>query len=473
MEPRDDIRKFQERMLAELETDPELDEYSVRVGQSYLIGVYLAINAISDVRLVVEGPDCTYMKSQYIQGNHDLLSTLTSVSGFHRIVNTALHPVMMTQSRESGLQELMTRVTRHPSTAATLVTSMPMAFVTGADYERLCRSVAEETGKELIHVRGLSLQGDWLDGYDETLKALAQQMELPAGEGRDPRKVAIVGHLFDRNEQDHVANLAELKEMVAAASGELVSVWLSGSGFQSLKKVGQAGTILSLPYARRAARILARKTGATVLEMPQPFGLEACEHWMTRLGEHLNQQESAARYVREKLSFVIPKLEWMIPFQTQGMQCGYIGDPYLLPGMVDIFQTLGGKLQFGMICNRKCDQKTLSQQASGAALSFYPRYREFIRFMTRSLLDQRLDLLVTNGLGMGVTPDGPASVEFGFPSLYTHQLYPRPFLGFGGFLAFADTLVNALRKNEVDLTRRKWMDAMLGRSARTGETPEK
>jgi len=42
-----------------------------------------------------------------------------------------------------------------------------------------------------------------------------------------------------------------------------------------------------------------------------------------------------------------------------------------------------------------------------------------------------------------------ASVEFGFPSMYTHHLFERPFLGFRGFMAFVDSMANAIRLHEV------------------------
>ena len=71
-------------LVANMGDDSDSEEFSPRLAYSYMVGVYLAVNAIRDARLVVEGPDCTYMKAQYVQGNHDVLSTLTSVSGYHR-----------------------------------------------------------------------------------------------------------------------------------------------------------------------------------------------------------------------------------------------------------------------------------------------------------------------------------------------------------------------------------------------------
>ena len=72
-------RRLLERLTARLEADAREEDFSMRVAYPYLLGVYLGVNALRDAFLVVEGPDCSYMKTQYIQGNHDWLSTLSSV----------------------------------------------------------------------------------------------------------------------------------------------------------------------------------------------------------------------------------------------------------------------------------------------------------------------------------------------------------------------------------------------------------
>lgn len=447
--------------------DTSADEYRPRVGGSYLVGVYLAANAIRDCRLLIEGPDCAYMKTQYVQGNHDMLSTVTSVSGFHRVVNTALHPAVMTQSREVPLQEMAQRVASHPSTAGLLISSMPMAFVTGADYERLCRSVTAATGKDVVHVRGLSLQGDWLDGYEETLRSLAKQLPMdPSPQPKDPKKVAIIGLLWDRNEYDHIANLTQLREMLAAAGLELVSCWLSGGGWDDLKRAGEAGTILSLPYGRQAAAVWGKRTGAKVVEMPLPFGLSACEEWMKTLGQLSGMPEAAQAYVDRKLGSIVPRLEWVVPFQFQGICAGYLGDPHLLPGFHDIIQTLGGRVGYAIITNRPVHTRFIQGLLGTMRHLVYPRQNVFAREGTLMQLELDVDLIVANSDGLSRT-GGQALVEFGFPSMYTHHLYDRPFLGFGGFMAFVDTLNNALRREELEAVSSKLSESIRGKHTAT------
>jgi nitrogenase molybdenum-iron protein alpha/beta subunit len=79
----------------------------------------------------------------------------------------------------------------------------------------------------------------------------------------------------------------------------------------------------------------------------------------------------------------------------------------------------------------------------------WPTNQTLQRFLHESTQADRVSLLVTNGHGVGMTQESAAWVEFGFPSMYGHALYDRPFLGFRGFLAFVDLLTNAVRHFEV------------------------
>ena len=423
-------------------------DYSQRVAPSYLVGVYLAVNAVRDLYLMVEGPDCAHMKTQYVQGNHDWMSTLTSVSGTHRVANTAIHPDNMSGSREGGLCEALTRLAAHDHVPALAVTSLPMAFITGADYERLVAEVAEQSGKPMVHIPGKSLSGDWLDGYAETLHAFASQLDLSGGE-LDPRKVAIVGYLHDRNEGDHEANLDELRRLVTGLDLELCSVWLCGGDVADLFAARDAGTIISLPYGRRAARRLARRTGAKLLETELPLGLPATEAWVRQLGEALDRREQAEALLDRELSVVVPRLEWVIPYVFQTRRVGYVGDPHMLPGLASYLEVLGASVTFAVIIDPEHHTSELPADL-GADLLVYPKMTAFTRFLSEHLNRAGVDALVTNSHGAQGHP--VASLELGFPSMYRHALYQRPFLGFGGALALADSLANAMRAHELRMS---------------------
>jgi nitrogenase molybdenum-iron protein alpha/beta subunit len=427
---------------------PEVDaDHTLRVSWSYLLGVYVAINAVEDLYLLVEGPDCIHMKTQFVQGNHDWLSTLTSVSGFHRVANTALHPVHMAASREAPVRESLMRMAVHPATGGLVLGSMPMAFITGLDYEGVCREVQDATGKEVFHVPGKSLSGDWLDGYGETLLAMARRIELDGGSPH-PDRVAIVGHLFDRNEGDQRSNVRDLRGLFSAMGLDVTSVWLEGRRFQDLKGVKDAGTILSFPYGRKAARWLARRTGARLLECELPFGPLATSRLLRQVGAALGREQQAEAVIHGELARIAPSLEWVVPYLFQGRRIGFVGDPWLARGVGETARLLGAHLSWAAVTNRPAHCKGLAEELGEATrLLCWPRYRQIRRFMHDMPDSFRADVIVTNTFGLGIL-DAPA-IEFGCPSLYTHALYDRPFLGFQGFLAFTDSLMNALRRHEI------------------------
>ncbi len=430
----------------------ELPDYSQRVAPGYLIGVYLAVNAVRDMYMLVEGPDCAHMKTQYVQGNHDWLSTLTSVSGFHRVANTALHPDQVSGSREAAVKSALLELANHDAVPGLALTSLPMAFITGADYERLVEEVTEETGTPAVHIPGKSLSGDWLDGYAETLYALANQLDLSGGEP-DPGKVAIVGNLHHRNEGDCRGNLEELRRLVEGLGLELCSVWLGGQDFASLSRVKEAGTIISLPYGRRAARKVARRTGAKLITTDLPLGLPATEAWVKQVAVETGREEQGKHLLDGELSRVVPSLEWVIPFVFQTRSVGYVGDPYMLPGLASYLDVLGASLAFAVIIDMPRHAADLPEEvtALGDQLLVYPKMGAFTRFLSRQLNGPAgADAMITNSIGS--QGHRVAALELGFPSVYHHELFKRPYLGFGGALAVANDLANAMRAHEVKMT---------------------
>ena len=439
--------------MADHPTPPgeQLPDHSQRVAPGYLVGVYLAVNALRDLYLLVEGPDCAHMKTQYVQGNHDWMSTLTSVSGFHRVANTALHPDQVSGSREAAVRRSLTDLASHEAVPGVALTSLPMAFITGADYERIVEEVSEETGKPMVHVPGKSLSGDWLDGYAETLFALASQLDL-SGATPHANKVALVGNLFDRNEGDSRGNVAELRRLVEGLGLEVASIWLCGQDFIQLTDIKEAGTIISLPYGRRAARKVARRTGAQLIETALPLGLPATEAWVHQVAEALGREARAQALLDVELSRVVPSLEWVIPFIFQTRAVGYVGDPHMLPGFASYLELLGASLAFAVIIDPPKHAAELPEEvtALGDRLLIHPKMKTFTRFLSHQLNRQGVDALVTNSAGSQGHP--VAALELGFPSMYRHALYHRPYLGFGGALALADDLANAMRAHELRLS---------------------
>ncbi|MDF1564787.1 MAG: nitrogenase component 1 [Deltaproteobacteria bacterium] len=446
------IRELARQRLEALREEARAPDFSQRATFSHMVGVYVLANAVPDLRMVVEGPDCTHLKTQYLEGNHDLEANLTSLTGLHRVANTALYPSSLIGSREEPVRELIERLGQAEDTGAVMLAPMPMAAITGADYDRLCVEAEEACGVPCFALRGSPISGDWLDGFDAALLALAEKLPLPGAEA-DPQKVALVGYLWDRNEQDHHANLALLGRYLEALGLELCSTWPSGVSVEALGAVAEAGTILSLPYGRAAARALRRRLDRPVLELELPFGFDASERFLKAIGAHFGVEEEAAALCEAGYASTVPRLEWLVPLVFQGLRAGYIGDPHLAEGFAEMIHLLGGELAFALISNRQGPREGCDLGVPEGRLLTHPTMRSLRLLEAEVIAEARLHLVVTNLLGGVLESPEPALVELGFPSVYTHALHPTPFLGFEGALAFLERVANRLRMAEVEDAR--------------------
>lgn len=422
-------------------------EFSPRHLLSCSVGTYVACNAIRDAYLVVDGPDCALMRTQFLQGNHDYLAELTSVGGKHKVVHTALEPAGVMRPREEALVELLKRVGSTKGVGCVLLTSLPIATVLATDYPRLCRRAAAAVGKPVIAVPGRSLTTDWLGGYEETLAALAAQLDLP-NVRTAPNAVAVVGLLHDRNEADCRGNVREIERLIRGLDLDPVSVWLSGGDCADLRKAARAATVVSLPYGRKAARVLARRLGARLVEADLPFGLPASERFVRQVAEACDRKARGERWVESELAAVVPALEWVGPFLFRGRRFGFIGDPHVWPGFRETIELLGGRLEFSVLtaCRHHRAGSEGAARADPDRLLVEPRAAELRRFLDERLAPGHLDCLVTNSTCIEAAAGrNLAVVEFGFPSYDVHALYDRPYLGFRGALAFCDTIANRIR----------------------------
>lgn len=448
-------------------------DFSLRATYPNTVGVYLAVNAISDAVLLVDSPRCAYTRLPFVQGNHDWSSTLDLAPGPPRIINTALTTDTIIGARDAAIAEALTGLAQREGVGLVLLSSMPMSLVTAVDYRRIAREVQEATGVPVVHVPYGSISSDWLDGYAEVSRAMAGQIDVDGGARSDEssRSVAIVGYLFDRNEGDHEANIAELQRLIDGLRLELVSTWLGGGTVSDLCAVGDAEVIVSLPYARRAGRALAKRTQARLVEAELPFGLEGTQRFLRAIADAFSCRERAEELIDRELSKVIPKLEWVSQFVFQHRRMGYIGDPHLLWGFRDIATLLGCVPTFEAVTNlpkhllrdERGEQWARETKSKEQRLLFPTRER--LEASCRELIDQgSLDCVVTNS--SGALLEDVAVVELGFPSYFTHALYERPFMGFGGFLATVDTMANSIRRHEARRARRVRRDVVIDEGLR-------
>lgn len=390
------------------------------MSMSYQVGILLAINAVPDAYVVIDGPDCVYRKAEWVAARHDLSSTLLDVFGAHRVATTLTAAEDVPLARGDEVKSRLRAIASNPGATIALVSAMPHVALLGLQYDKITRELAGEIPLVLGVVPSRSLEGDWLDGYSETLCAFARAVQ-PGGADAGPDRVAVIGHLMDRTECDQVANVAEIERMLRAVGLDPVSVWASGRPFAHLERARDAATLLALPLGRDAARVLAERTGARVVDVPVPLGVEATREFLRAAAAPLDAAERADAFIESELALLVPRLEWAVQHYLVGKRVLFIGEPSLLPGFSAICTEVGLHLVGSL----------------GTGRSGVPRPRP------AADVDQP-DLVVGPSHVIAPWRGTVPTLELGFPSFHNHCLYPRPFLGMQGWIALLDDLVRAL-----------------------------
>ena len=426
--------------------DATLERRSPRQCFPYLHGIYLVANAVADLRLLVDGPDCSFFRAQHVFGAHDLRSTLLDVGGVHRVLHTGLHPDTVAGGHDDRLAALVGRALTTPGAALLLVAALPMAAITGVDYEGLVREAAAEAATDgpvapVMLLPRRSLEADWLDGWADTLAEIAATLPLPPARPREGT-VAVVGHLLDRNEEDQRGNARELRRLLTAGLGlEVVSVWLEGGPVSELTRVAEAETVLGLPHAERAAATLAERTGARLVGTELPFGLGATDRFLRAVGDATDRASRAEGFIADQRAEIDRRWEWLVPRRLLHRAVGIEADPYLLPGFCELARLVG--MRVGHVVAHGRERPELAIPDVGVRWEPPLGARPGVR----TELLPPLDLLITNALGASRRDaDGTRvpTLELGYPSRAYHASFDAPFLGYRGALRFVDRLANAL-----------------------------
>lgn len=422
------------------------EDLSARLTYPYLAGVFLAVNAVPDAFLVIDGPGCVFYRTTQIHGRHDWASTLLSCEGRHRVQFAGVDVNSIASDYEGMLRDVVRRVAADPGAGLVLLCSLPTCTIAGTDYAAVLRS--EAAAKPAREVPSRSLSADWLEGYAEALHALASGLDLTGARPR-PGNVAVVGYLMDRNEGDHRGAVAELRRMLAALGLEPGSVWLSGGSYAELERVRDASAIVSLPHGRKAASGLAGRLGVPLIEAALPVGLDGTAAWLRAVASATGRQANAEAFIEAELRRVAPRLEWVVPHLFAGRTAAYVGEPHATTALSRMAEEWGLETRKLWLTGRS----PLKETPSGWPDADWEPRATALRSGFSALERDGLDLLVANSDALTLLQPRCRSLELGFPSIGRHALRDEPWLGFEGCLALADRFAAALGAPEPEPRR--------------------
>ncbi|MFI5360703.1 MAG: nitrogenase component 1 [Elusimicrobiota bacterium] len=421
----------------------------VRLNIPFLQGAYLALNAVPDAFFLGDGPSCIFDKAAHIHGRHDLFSTLLSCDSRHRVQHTGVNVFNIAGDCEGDIKASLRRMAALPDCGVLFMGSMPMCSIVGTDYDRILREALSGCDKPSFTMpRRSAVSGDWLDGYASIMEAMAAGMDL-GGAKPKPGNVALVGYLMDRNEGDHLGNLRELERIVRALDLEPVSIWLSGRPYERLRDVRRAGTVVSMPYGRKAAKILSKRLGARLIEAELPFGLEATRRFVELLGRDLGREAKARAFIAAELDEVAPRLAWSVPHVFLNRTFAFSGDPHYALCFAEQIEDLGGRIAGTIVIGGAHHLSEAQRQAleRRSGTTFEPVPGEILeRWGELSRREGGADLIVGSAFAFAQVRHGPKWLEFGYPSEDTHFLRDEPFLGFQGALGFLSRVANEVSR---------------------------
>ena len=325
-----------------------LEKYTRRTNFPYLHGTMLAINAIRDSMLLIDGPDCSFFAAEHVASTHDLRSTLLDVAGRHRITHTGLHVDDTILGHGKRVTNMVKRAVAEGPNGPIVVSAWVMAAITGVEYQGLIEAADAPPNRPVVLLPERTLDTDWIDGYIHTLRGIAKKLALGKA-APDPKKVALVGYFMDRNEDDHLGNLEEFRSLLSQLGLELVSVWPDGGSSANLARVREAGTILALPYGREAADVLGKRLRIPVVDVPIPFGLHATDAFLRDVAKATGREAEAEALIAKSREEVAARIGWLVPKRFLFHTIGFCGDPSLFTGLCDIGNSLGLRVKLSLI----------------------------------------------------------------------------------------------------------------------------
>lgn len=242
-----------------------------------LFGAIKALGTIQRSAILVHGPRGCVYHINYIMGMRgDRPSRVYSTClDEHDIIFGAEHTLV------SAIEEL----DRTLSPELIAVLSCCASSIIGEDVGRAVR--ATHTRAKVIAIESGGFEGDFRDGYRETLKRLVEELaEEP--DVIQPHSVNLIGLL--RAGPD----LRELKRILGMIGIHVNAVLTAGATIHDIARMGNAAlnVVLCEPSGKTAAEALQNRFGTPFLIEDLPIGNEATHHFLEHIVQALEMPES-------------------------------------------------------------------------------------------------------------------------------------------------------------------------------------
>ncbi len=411
-------------------------------------GLMTLVNAVPDLGMIIDCADCGEEKFAKVGVQHDVLSSLTSYSRGHRIRFSGLLATDMVLGTTPKVVEAVRSLVATRSPGVVLLAPSSVAQLLASDLEAAAADLEEELGIPVGAVSARPLSGDFLEGFEVGLEALARKTVLaPPGECDE---VGVVGHLFERFEEDQQANVRELRRLLLALGCEVPSIWLEGAPTQQLGAIGRATTLLALPGGRRAAAAIARANGARVVECGLPIGLDGSARWLTAVGKAVGRADRARAFVEHELGLIVPRIERAVRRDLLGRSAVAAGGAAYVGALAEYLAELGLIVRLVIVQSRRESdgrqvEERLRPYHQNPRVLVDPTFPATEQALADQMKAESIDVIVGSGCARDAAkPFRIPYLEIAYPCYVRHALFDAPWLGFRGALWLADALAGRI-----------------------------
>ncbi|MBP7795756.1 MAG: hypothetical protein KA059_03140 [Elusimicrobiales bacterium] len=410
------------------------DNFDNFISMPFLLGVIDGINSFNDICLIIDGPNCIMPRLEYIYGNHDIYSTLLSPLQEHRITYTMNDP-LSGKDLERRLLFSIEEQLSYNKYSAIFISPLPFQRIARVDYLRIINSIKSDI--PIIYVEPRSCDEDWIDGYVAFLESILNYLLKINGNVKNKKNtISVLGLLFDRNEYDNIANVAEIKKILNFLDFNDVYVFPSGTSFKETLKIIESENLIVLPYLYAFSDLVLKKYKANVFNLKLPFGINNSLRWgsVLRKGKNISKLNQLAI---DSMSRVLPVLN-----NLAGKNALYFGEPFMLDSIADFLNELNISIK-GAFLNTGFKKGINIQEFK--YVFFNPSLNRIKNIIKNIKSEDDISFFIGNCFIKSLDIMGDSAfLEFGFPSYSNHSIYNQPYLGFDGFVNFTDKIFNTI-----------------------------
>jgi nitrogenase molybdenum-iron protein alpha/beta subunit len=302
-----------------------------------------------------------------------------------------------------------------------------MAEVLGIQYDMALRDLWLED--KSIEIKW-SIKKDWLDWYAEILLWLAKWLNLQNVEKKE-KTVSIVWNLFDRHEWDCIWNIEELTRILENMGLTVNSIWLDWNSTTELKNIEKSKYIISLPYWRRAAKQISKRTWWILIETCLAFSIKSTEKFILDISNSIWLDNNyITKFIKEEKDYFYKKIV-SISSIFFDKKISFISDPNLIEWFINFSEILWFDLWTLVWVSNKTKKDA---QINDYNIEYWI---EFAKIITEGN-----DLVMKNS----IKDYWDNQLDFGFPNTTNHYFSNYPYLWFKWWLNFVNILYNYFLK---------------------------